>query len=79
MAGAGMLWRGLLGVSRGRQWGFMPALFPFVAALLPLAKDTDPSVSCLATQTVFILSSEVPTARWSLRSLRCWPCQALQR
>ncbi|KAM6228832.1 maestro heat-like repeat-containing protein family member 7 [Spheniscus humboldti] len=43
-------------------------------ALLPLGKDTEPSVRSLALQTVFILRRDMPTSGWSLRSLCCWLC-----
>ncbi|XP_074994750.1 maestro heat-like repeat-containing protein family member 7 isoform X2 [Calonectris borealis] len=49
-------------------------LWDICNALLPLQKDPEPSVSSLATQTVFLLTPEMPPSRWRLRSLCCWPC-----
>ena len=69
-------WHGLEGARGGlcRQWGFRSALLPSLAALLPLAKDTDLSVRSLAAQTIYILTGDMRTSGWSLRSLCCWPC-----
>nr|XP_021138622.1 maestro heat-like repeat-containing protein family member 7 [Columba livia] len=44
------------------------------SALQPLETDSEPSLCCLAAQTIAILSSsrKQPRSRWSLRALCCW-------
>lgn len=76
MSGAGMLWRGCLGLSADR-W----VLFPSVAALQLLERDAELSVSSLATQTMLILRSlrEQPASGWTLWTLCCWPRKARQK
>jgi len=77
----GWAWLALEGMPGGlcRQWAFISSLS--VAALKRLEKGTDPSVRCVASQTIHILPSarQQPTWRRTLRALCCWPCKARER
>ncbi|KAM6225537.1 maestro heat-like repeat-containing protein family member 7 [Spheniscus humboldti] len=48
-------------------------LWDICNALLPLAKDKELLVRTLAADTIFVLTRDMRTSGWSLRSLCCWP------